>query len=114
MTRFARRMDKIEVSGIRRIFDLIQGMPDAADFSLGQPDFPPPEPLQRAAVEAIRDGRNKYTVTQGTPALVERLKAELEESAGFREGGVIVTSGSAGALFLAMGVLLEEGEEVVI
>lgn len=107
-------MDKIEVSGIRRIFDLIQGMPDAADFSLGQPDFPPPEPIQRAAVEAIHNGRNKYTVTQGMPPLVERIQSELGRSAGFRDGGVIVTSGSAGALFLAMGVLLEEGEEVII
>ncbi len=114
MTRFARRMDKIEISGIRRIFDLIQGMPDAADFSLGQPDFPPPEPLQRAAIEAIRSSKNKYTVTQGMPALVERIKADLTRSAGFRDGGVIVTSGSAGALFLALGVLLEEGEEVIV
>src|SRR5262245_40348851 len=114
MTRFARRMDKIEISGIRRIFDLIQGMPDAADFSLGQPDFPPPDRVQRAAVDAIRDGRNKYTVTQGMPALVERITADLSQSAGFRDGGVIVTAGSAGALFLALGVLLEEGEEVVV
>ena len=114
MTRFARRMDKIEISGIRRIFDLIQGMPDAADFSLGQPDFPPPEPIQRAAVEAIRGGANKYTVTQGMPALVDRIQADLSRTAGFRDGGVIVTAGSAGALFLAMGVLVEEGEEVIV
>src|SRR5688572_25011373 len=114
MTRFARRMDKIEVSGIRRIFDLIQGMPDAADFSLGQPDFAPPEPIQRAAIDAIRNGRNKYTATQGTPALIERLKQELGRNSGLRDGGVIVTAGSAGALFLALGVLLEEGEEVII
>src|SRR5688572_1823670 len=114
MTRFARRMDKIEVSGIRRIFDLIQGMPDAADFSLGQPDFPPPEVMQRAAIEAIRDGRNKYTPTQGMPSLIERVKHDLERTSGFKDGGVIVTAGSAGALFLALGVLLEEGEEVVI
>src|SRR5688500_11692624 len=99
MTRFARRMDKIEISGIRRIFDLIQGMPDAADFSLGQPDFPPPEPIQRAAIDAIKGSKNKYTVTQGMPALVERIKGDLESASGFRDGGVIVTSGSAGALF---------------
>jgi aspartate aminotransferase/aminotransferase len=114
MTRFARRMDKIEISGIRRIFDLVQGMTDAADFSLGQPDFAPPERVQKAAVEAIRSGKNKYTVTQGLPALIDRLRAHLAKSAGFGDGGVIVTAGSAGALFLALGVLLEEGEEVVI
>jgi aspartate aminotransferase/aminotransferase len=114
MTRFARRMDKIEISGIRRIFDLVQGMPDAADFSLGQPDFPPPDAIQKAAVEAIRNGQNKYTVTQGMPALVERIKADLGRTSGLRDGGAIVTAGSAGGLFLTLGVLLEEGEEVVI
>src|SRR4026207_1737976 len=102
MTRFARRMDKIAISGIRRIFDLIQGTPDAAAFSRGQPDFPPPEPTQRAAIDAIKGGKNKYTGTQGMPALVERIPAELAFSAGFRDGSVIVTSGSAGALFLAL------------
>ena len=114
MTRFAKRMDKIEISGIRRIFDLIQGMPDAADFSLGQPDFPPPEPVQRAAIDAIRGSKNKYTVTQGMPDLVEKIRADLSRTSGFRDGGVIVTAGSAGALFLTLGVLLEEGEDVII
>ncbi|HEY3226595.1 MAG TPA: aminotransferase class I/II-fold pyridoxal phosphate-dependent enzyme [Planctomycetota bacterium] len=115
MTRFAKRMDKIEVSGIRRIFDLVQGMSDAADFSLGQPDFAPPERVQKAAIDAIRSGKNKYTVTQGLPALVEHLRAYLARTAGLRkDGGVIITAGSAGALFLALGVLLEEGEEVIV
>lgn len=114
MTRFARRMDGIEVSGIRRIFDLVQGLKDAADFSLGQPDFEVPPEIQKAAVDAIREGRNKYTVTVGLPELVESLKEDLKRRSGFKDGGVIVTAGSAGALFLALGVLVEEGDEVVV
>ncbi|MBI4564409.1 MAG: aminotransferase class I/II-fold pyridoxal phosphate-dependent enzyme [Planctomycetes bacterium] len=114
MTRFARRMDQVEVSGIRRIFDLVEGMNDAVDFSLGQPDFEVPEPVRRAAVAAIQSGSNKYTVTQGLPALVERVKDEMKRRGGFKDGGVIVTAGSAGALFLALGVLAEEGDEVLV
>ncbi len=114
MTRFARRMDGIEVSGIRRIFDLVQGMTPEADFSLGQPDFDVPAEIRRAALDAMEHGRNKYTVTLGLPALREALADDLRRRAGFKDGSVMVTSGSAGALFLVLGVLVEEGDEVIV
>lgn len=107
-------MDRIEISGIRKIFDLVQKMPDAIDLSLGQPDFETPPEVRRAAQKSIEEGHNRYTVTQGLPELRERLLARAEERSGGREAGVIVTGGSAGALFEAFMVLVEEGDEVVI
>ncbi len=112
--KFARRIDHIEMSGIRRIFELVQGMQDAVDFSLGQPHFETPAELKAAAIQAIQSGFNRYTVTQGIPALRERLATELARRFGWRDGSVMVTSGVAGGLFLSMAALVDEGDEVVI
>jgi aspartate aminotransferase/aminotransferase len=108
-------MDRLEVSGIRRMFDLAQKLKDPVDLSLGQPDFDASPVLKQAAIKAIVDGRNRYTVTEGLPELREKLKRELISRAGFKaDGRVLVTSGAAGALFLAMGVLVQKGDEVVL
>ncbi len=113
-SRFARRMDRLEVSGIRKIFDLAGTIRNPVNLSLGQPDFPVPEEIQEAAIRAIRSGRNGYTVTQGIPELRDKIRDEIRRRAGFSEGKVLVTSGVAGGLFLAMGVLVEKGDEVII
>jgi aspartate aminotransferase/aminotransferase len=114
MTKFARRMDKIEVSGIRRIFDLVQGMTDAVDLSLGQPHFDPPEAVRKAAKAAIDDGFNRYTVTQGIAPLRDKLKKTAAKQFGLKDPAVLVTCGTAGGLFLSLAVLVEEGDEVLI
>src|SRR3990172_6057849 len=93
----AERMRRIDSSGIRKVFDLAKEMTDPVDLSIGQPDFDVPEPVKAAAIEAIRSGRNGYTVTQGIPALRERIEAELEAEFGSFDGaGVLVTSGVSG------------------
>ena len=112
--RFARRMDRLEVSGIRKIFDLAGTIRHPVNLSLGQPDFPVPGEIQEAAIRAIRSGRNGYTVTQGIPELRDKIREEIRRRAGFDDGKILVTSGVAGALFLAMGVLVEKGDEVII
>lgn len=109
-------MDRLEVSGIRKIFDLAAQVANPVNLSLGQPDFEVPREIQDAAVRAIREDRNKYTVTQGIPALRRKLREELDRRTGFRQvkkGQLLITSGVAGGLFLAMGVLVEKGDEVI-
>ena len=68
MARLAKRMDRIEPSGIRRIFELVASMDDPINFSIGQAHFDPPEALIEAACRALREGHHRYTVTQGLRA----------------------------------------------
>jgi aspartate aminotransferase/aminotransferase len=111
---FAKRMDRLELSGIRKIFELAANLKDPVNLSLGQPDFEVPLEIQEAAIRAIRSGKNGYTVTEGIPELREKLGEELRRRAGFTEGKILITSGVAGAIFLAMGVLVEKGDEVIV
>ena len=64
----ADRMAAIESSGIRKVFDLARTIRDPINLSIGQPDFPVPEAIKRAAIDAIQADRNGYTVTQGVAA----------------------------------------------
>ena len=73
----AERMALLDVSGIRRVFELAAELTDPIDLSIGQPDFPVPEPVKRAAVEAIEADKNAYTLTQGIAPLREAVAEQL-------------------------------------
>lgn len=110
----AKRVQRVVPSGIRKIFDRISQVKDPLDFSIGQPHFDVPAPIQEAACRAIREGKSRYTVTQGIPELREKLRAHLKKTAGVEPEGLLVTSGTSGALLLAMLVLCEKDDEVLV
>lgn len=113
----AGRSRAVEASGIRRVFDLAASLKDPIDLSIGQPDFPPPEPLQEALIKAVRENRNGYTVSTGVQPLRDRLWSHLAEDIGWSSSaatGLMVTSGTLGALMLAYMSLLDQGDEIII
>jgi aspartate/methionine/tyrosine aminotransferase len=118
----ADRMGLLDASGIRKVFDLAASLKDPVNFSIGQPDFDVPDACKDVAIEAIRRGRNKYTRTQGTAdllaAIADACRREFNWSDPYRtpsgdERGYLVTSGSSGALLLAILTLVNPGDEVV-
>lgn len=112
------RARAIDVSGIRRVFELGARLEDPVNLSIGQPDFPVPEPIKQAAIDAIRADRNGYTLTQGVPELIAAASRRLHEEFGWTlpsaDLDLIVTSGTSGALLLACLALLDPGDEIVI
>lgn len=109
----------IEVSGIRRVFELGAKLKDPINLSIGQPDFAVPEPMKRAAIEAIEQDHNGYSLTQGIAPLRERIERELTMDLGWSFGGeadpgMLITSGTSGALLLAFLCLMGPGEEIII
>lgn len=117
-TLLSARANSIDVSGIRRVFELGARLKDPINLSIGQPDFPVPDAMKRAAIHAIEHDRNGYTLTQGVPELRERISRRLLDDLGWRapgdELGLIVTSGTSGALMLAALALLNQGDECII
>jgi aspartate aminotransferase/aminotransferase len=111
--RLADRMSEITISGIRRIFELAKNLKDPIDLSIGQPHFDVPEPIKRAAHNAIEGGANGYTVTQGIPALRQRLSEILRQKYPNQDRSVMITSGTSGGLVLALMCLVNPGDEVI-
>jgi len=109
----ADRARSIELSGIRRVFELGKTLKDPVNLSIGQPHFPVPEPIRAAAKAAIDAGHNGYTVTQGIPELRHKLTAEIHERFLQPDREVMATSGTSGGLVLALMATINPGDEVI-
>lgn len=110
----ARRMAGIEASGIRRAFELARGMTDPVDLSIGLPDFDIPETAKDAAVRAVRDKFHAYTLTQGWPELRETLRDDVRAALNQPDRELLVTSGTAGGLTLALCATVDPGDQVLV
>ena len=110
----ADRMRHIDASGIRKAFDLAKAMNDPINLSIGLPDFDVPDPVKAAAIEAIERGQNAYTVTQGIPELRGKLQAAVDAEFRHADRQVLITSGTSGALLLALCCVVNPGDEVII
>ncbi len=89
---------------------------DVADFGPGEPDFPTPEHIKKAAIRAIEENKSKYTPTGGIMPLREAIcawhKRELGSSYVPKE--CVVNVGGKHAIFNAVSVLVQSGDEVII
>ncbi|MFH0947180.1 MAG: aminotransferase class I/II-fold pyridoxal phosphate-dependent enzyme, partial [Planctomycetota bacterium] len=73
-----------------------------------------PEPVKEAAIRAIREGFNRYSVTQGDAELNECIRHTVRQRYGYDPGASLVTAGVSGGLLLAYFVLLNPGDEILI
>ena len=110
----ADRMHAIEVSGIRKVFDLARSLKNPVNLSIGIPDFDVPAPIKAAAHEAIDRGLNAYTVTQGIPELRDKIRADICRRYNHPEREVFITSGTSGGLVLALLCTINPGDEVIL
>ena len=109
----AQRCGAVEVSGVRKIFELGKSLANPVNLSIGQPHFDVPEPVKAAAKAAIDAGQNGYTVTQGIPELLAVLRADIQARFTGQDRDVIVTSGTSGGLVLAMLATVNPGDEII-
>jgi aspartate aminotransferase len=111
--RFAQRVQGIEISGIRRIFEAAG--PDSINLGLGQPDFDTPQHIKDAAIQAIQDGKTGYTTNNGIPELRTALceKFKKENGIAYQPDQLIVTAGASEALHIVMQALVEQGDRVL-
>jgi aspartate aminotransferase/aminotransferase len=110
----ADRMQHIESSGIRKVFELARSLKDPVNLSIGQPHFDVPEPIKAAAQAAIDQGYNGYTVTQGIPELGAKILADVRKTYDHPDRELIITSGTSGGLLLALLCTVNPGDEVIV
>jgi aspartate aminotransferase len=112
-------------SWIRKMFEegarmkATHGAANVCDFSLGNPDAPPPPLYNEVIQEIVRDtspGVHAYMPNGGYPwvreAIAGRMSAEQEMAIG--HGDMLMTCGAAGGLNIVMKALLNPGDEVII
>jgi len=114
-----------KASWIRRMFEegaelkRLHGAENVYDFSLGNPDVPPPAAFQReltAAAAAEIPNKHNYMPNAGYPWVRESLASYLSPQQGVDLGPdhVIMTAGAGGALNVIFKTILDPGDEVIV
>ena len=112
-----KKVKEIEISGIRRFFNMVADTPDMISLTIGQPDFPTPLHIKEAAKLAIDNNITTYTHNAGVFSLRKaatdfyQTKYQLVYNP---ESEVIITSGASEAIDVAFRTILEEGAEVIL
>ncbi|HEX4651949.1 MAG TPA: pyridoxal phosphate-dependent aminotransferase [Granulicella sp.] len=117
---FADRIGRIEVSATMAItaaaLKLKSEGIDLADFGAGEPHFATPRHIKDAAIEAIEKNVTRYTAVAGTPevrrAIVDRHAADFGTN--YTPEECVFTTGGKLALFNAIQVLVDHGDEVIL
>lgn len=117
---FSKRIGRISVSPtlavVQKAAKLKASGIDVVDFGAGEPDFPTPENVKNAAIEAIHQNFTKYTPTGGTAelkqAIVERHAKDFGSS--YKTEECLVTVGGKQAIFEAAAALVNHGDEVIL
>ncbi|MDR2643601.1 MAG: pyridoxal phosphate-dependent aminotransferase [Planctomycetaceae bacterium] len=109
----SKRAGSFESSGIRRVFDLAADLSDPINLSIGQPDFDVPEVGRRAMLEAVNSRQSGYTPTQGLAQLRDEIQLRVDKQYGHSDRSVFISSGTSGALTLALLATVDAGDEVI-
>ncbi|ASQ90301.1 aspartate aminotransferase [Prosthecochloris sp. GSB1] len=116
----SRRVLSMQESQTMRITGLAKQMQaegkDIVSLSAGEPDFPTPDFVCEAGIEAIRSGFTRYTANAGIPELKEAIveKFRRDNQIEFKPSEIIVSNGGKQTLANAMLALCEEGDEVIV
>jgi len=118
--RIAERVRRIKpspsTSAADRANELRRQGKSIVNLVVGEPDFDTPAHIRHAAAAAIEKGATRYTLMAGTVELRQAIVAKLERENGltYAMNEIIATNGAKSAIFSALSITLEPGDEVVI
>ncbi|MDR1721877.1 MAG: pyridoxal phosphate-dependent aminotransferase [Methanobrevibacter sp.] len=110
----AKRLDAIELSEVRKMFEIADE--SAINLGIGEPDFDIPLHVKQAIVDGLENGFTHYTSNKGCIELREEIskKFKLDNSISVDPESIMVTVGASEALYIASQGLFEKGDEVLI
>jgi aspartate aminotransferase len=89
---------------------------DVCNFSVGEPDFPTPAHIRKAAADALEAGKTRYGAVAGEIKLRQAIAQKLQQENKLCYGAenVIVTNGGKHSLYNLMMATIQPGDEVII
>ena len=111
------RIELVNPSEIRRLFDLAAGMENVISLGIGEPDFVTPVHIREYAKEALDRGMTHYGPNAGLPMLRKAVAEKLREQNGIEAdpmSEVMILVGANQAFLMGLATFLKDGEEVLI
>lgn len=112
-----KRIQEIEISGIRKFYNLASKYKDVISLTIGQPDFPTPDHVKEAAKAALNENKTIYTPNAGLIELREAAADFIQKKYNLSYDPIteiIVTNGASEAIDIALRTILEDGCEVIL
>ncbi len=112
-----KKIQNVKPSGIRKFFDILEEMTDAISLGIGEPDFVTPWHIRDAGIYSLERGHTKYTSNAGMLQLRREIAAYLNRRFDLQydyASQILVTVGGSEAIDLALRVLVNPGDEVIV
>lgn len=86
------------------------------NFSVGEPDFETPKPVQRAAMQAMEENYTRYTPAAGSEELIQAISKKFKEdnNLSYSSTQIAVGNGAKQIIFNALQVVCNPGDEVIL
>ena len=109
-------LEKLPFSPIRKMFNAAAEMEDVLHLSIGQPDFSGPPHVIEAHVRALHDGRTRYEMDAGLPALRQAVADRYNQlyKIDLQPTNVLITTGCCQAMFMTIHAITRPGMEVIV
>ncbi|AIM17516.1 MULTISPECIES: aminotransferase A [Neobacillus] len=111
------RVKNIEISGIRKFYNMVSHTEGLISLTIGQPDFPTPDHVKKAGILAIEDNFTSYTHNAGALELRKAACDFVKKKYGLNyipDSEVIVTMGASEAIDIAFRTILTDEAEVLL
>lgn len=108
---------EVQISGIRKFYNLVADIEGTISLTIGQPDFPTPQHIKEAAKQAIDDDYTVYTHNAGYLELREAASEYVKDKYQLSYNPVnevIVTSGASEGIDITFRTILTPGNEVIL
>ncbi len=113
----SQRIQRVQPSGIRRFFDILEEMKDAISLGVGEPDFVTPWHIRDAGIYSLEKGKTRYTSNAGLAELRREIASYLNRRFDLKydfASQIVVTVGGSEGIDLAIRCLVNPGDEVIV
>lgn len=107
----------LQVPGIRQFSNKLVDFPDAVNLTIGQPDFPTPEAVKQAGIQAIEHNKTGYSHNAGLLEFRQAVSSFFKDTYGSfynPENEIVITNGASEAIDSTFRTLLSPGDEVIL
>ncbi len=110
------KVKNIKPSGIRKLFDIANEIPDVISLGVGEPDFDTPWHIREEGMYSLQQGKTFYTSNSGLAELRDEICSYIKRRYGLTydsKSEVIVTVGGSEAIDIALRAIINPGDEVI-